>query len=108
VKDADISTSAQLEASLVLSGMRKHAHLRRIAERGFRWPEAVGMVASVLLAVIGLLQIGRLLGVTDFMRSGIVFVVWGLVLAVGFLWGSMQRQQKALIELIERLEQHRS
>lgn len=108
MKDTDVSTPALLEARLAIGGMRKHAHLRKIAEGRFSWSESVGLIAAVLLVVIGLVQFGRLVGVTDFMRSGVVFVVSGLVLLVSFFWSNVQRQQKALLELIKRLEPDRS
>jgi hypothetical protein len=107
VKDTDISTPAQLEAGLALGGTLKRTRLWRIAEGRIGWLEAVGVLAAFLLVCFGLIQYGRAVGVTDFMRNGVVFVVAGLMLLISFQWGSAQRQRSALLELIKRLEQHR-
>src|SRR5262245_60485071 len=108
MQDTDVTTRAQLEARLALSGALKNARLWRIAEGRVGWLDAIGIVAAALLVVFGLLQYGHTVGVAEFMRSGIVFVVVGLMMLGSAQWSSIHRQRNALLELIKRIEEGRS
>jgi hypothetical protein len=103
MKDYEISTPEKLDVALSANSLRKHSQLWRVAKGGsFRWTEALGALLAFLLVAVGVVRLA------EDTVSGLVFVVIGLAMMGFFAWSHIQRQLKALSEIVERLEQERS
>jgi hypothetical protein len=98
----EISTPRDLDTALGANALRKRAQLWKVAEgRSFRWAEALGLAAGLLLVVIGASRFSEDAG-------GTVLLALGLAMAVGTVLGHLQRQLSALVEVVKRLERESS
>jgi hypothetical protein len=103
MKDYEISTPEKLDVALGANSLRKHSQLWKAAKgRSFRWSEALGVSVAVLFLAMGIVPL------TDDADAGLMFVILGVAIAGSVVFGHMQRQLSALVELLERLEHERS
>jgi len=102
MKKREISTPEQLDVALSASALRKHSKLWRIAEgRSFRWAEALGLTVGVLFLAMELVR-----GFSEDSESTTLLAL-GVLMVGSFVWGHMQRQVNALVELVKNLESER-
>jgi len=103
MKEHEISTPNDLDAALSGNALRRRSNLWKAAEgRSFLWRDAFSGVVAALLLVVG---------ITRFLEdpaSGTIQIAIALVMVSVIIWGHLQRQVNALVELVKGLAQERS